>query len=332
MTALVGRKTQTESGCRKVAIIGYTPHREKAPWNDGDCELWMLNDLYLQVGPYISKATDAEGVPVVHRRMRWFQLHAFDQPRADGRLAPYSVDQFHLERLIEYSAAFPVYLKEARPEVPAGRPFPYAAVYEAFAGKAGAKYFTNSISFFIAFAILEGFEEIHLYGVDMMTSAMPAGGGGAEYSYQRPSCEYWMGIAEGYGVKVVLPEECDLLKCAFPYGDELGTAFRRKIEYELQNARKAKQQHAGQQAQVQAILQQLEGKIVTLETLLNTWMPGDTFAGAGDPTQGRVMAPIPGANRVRGPAPRVEATPAGANRIAHLAPLITPAPKSDGEG
>src|SRR3990167_3275982 len=65
-------------------------------------------------------------------------------------------------------------------------------------------YLSSSIAFEIALAIYEGFEEIHLYGVDLQTEA--------EYAWQKPGVEFLLGWAAGHGIKVVLPANCPLLK------------------------------------------------------------------------------------------------------------------------
>jgi hypothetical protein len=40
----------------------------------------------------------------------------------------------------------------------------------------------------------------------------------SEYSHQRPSCEYFIGIAQGRGITVTIPPDCELLKTDFLYG------------------------------------------------------------------------------------------------------------------
>jgi hypothetical protein len=40
----------------------------------------------------------------------------------------------------------------------------------------------------------------------------------SEYGPQRPSCEYFLGIAVGLGIKIVIPKQMDLLKTKFLYG------------------------------------------------------------------------------------------------------------------
>jgi hypothetical protein len=55
----------------------------------------------------------------------------------------------------------------------------------------------------LALAISEGFEEIGVWGVDMIHDS--------EYGYQKPSGSFWLGVAKGRGIKVTLPVESALL-------------------------------------------------------------------------------------------------------------------------
>lgn len=272
----------------KVAIIGYTPHKAQAPWNDPSWEFWMLNDLYMQM----------QGIPQPDpRRVRWFELHPWEEKDAEGKPSTYSVDRNHsgaLRALVQQGGK--VYLQEERPEVPGAVRFPYDLVYDYYKNTLGGnlKYFTNTISFEIALALMEGATEIGLWGVDMMT------GGGAsvnnEYGFQRPSCEYWIGFCEGRGVRFHLPVQSDLLKSAFVYGDYAGNNFRKKLEYELGNARQVVATVNQQQMQAEAHKNQMIGRAAAFEQMLNTWMPGDN----GHP---EVAAPMPGAQFTKPPVP-----------------------------
>lgn len=67
--------------------------------------------------------------------------------------------------------------------------------------KFNSRFFTNSISYMIAFALYEGFEKISLYGVDMDS--------GSEYEFERPSVSYWIGFARGLSVEVNIASEID---------------------------------------------------------------------------------------------------------------------------
>lgn len=68
----------------------------------------------------------------------------------------------------------------------------------------GTKYFSNSISYMIALAIYEGYEKIHLWGIDHMERE--------EYGTARAGVEYWLGRAEQAGIEVGIAESSALLK------------------------------------------------------------------------------------------------------------------------
>jgi hypothetical protein len=75
--------------------------------------------------------------------------------------------------------------------------------FEAVAEDIGA-YWCSSVAYMLALAIHEKAEEIGLYGI-----AMDAGD---EYGYQKPNCEYLIGLARGRGIKVHIPEQSPLCK------------------------------------------------------------------------------------------------------------------------
>lgn len=278
----MSRQKAPSSGGLKVAIVGYTAHREQAPWGDPSWEIWTLNDIYMQKIP-----------PITPERIRWFELHPWNEVGPDGKPTTFSVDRAHipvLRKLAQQGAK--VYLGEARPEeFPEGIPFPYELLKERFKGYRGGQwnYYTNTISYQIALAIMEGATEIGIYGVDMMT-----GGGGVinnEYGYQRPSCEYWTGLAEGLGIKLTIPKESELLKSAFPYGDYAGNIYRTKLEFELKNTVQVLHQIEGQMKEAEKAYWQHMGRKATLDWQLNTWMPGDS----GHPD---TRAPMPNAHKL----------------------------------
>ncbi|NMD04081.1 MAG: hypothetical protein GYA71_12470, partial [Bacteroidales bacterium] len=81
-------------------------------------------------------------------------------------------------------------------------------------------YFTNSISYMIAYAIYKGYEKIELYGVDMSARD--------EYINQRGSVMYWIGFARAKGIEVNLASGID--KPCFLYGYEPGINMRNKLK------------------------------------------------------------------------------------------------------
>jgi hypothetical protein len=173
---------------RKVCIVGFSNTRGEAPYADPDMEIWGLNDIF----------------EVIPRVDRLFQVHQRTEvethtTRTEGKPHP--------ERLKELKC--PIIMGEAWPEIPNSVAIPIKRIIAATGGEI-ADYYTNTVSYMIALAIAEEFQEIHVYGVDMAV--------GSEYESQRPSCELFLGIAIGRGIKLVIPPTSDLLKTRFRYG------------------------------------------------------------------------------------------------------------------
>jgi len=201
----------------KVAIIGFTTHNRYAPWADESYDIAGLNDLHGMVEQY------APGIFTTDR-VRWFQLH-----REDGENFHGVRDPTHREWLSK--ATCPVYMWAKHPEIPASVPYPLQDVLSKKVlphGKPISEeaYYNNSISWMIAWAILEGYRTIAVYGVDM---ALEGVHGQSEYGHQRPSVEYFIGVARGLGIDVVLHEESEICKCAFLYGYDNTMWYRRKL-------------------------------------------------------------------------------------------------------
>lgn len=171
----------------KVAIIGGARSSlELAPYDDETIEIWSLNDVF-------------ELMPC-DRYDRWFEMHPPDVIRA---YRPGMNDRGYVKELAALGC--PVYMCEAMPDVPNSVEYPLDKMIERFGG-----YFTNSVSYMLAMAIAEGYEEIHLYGVEMSISS--------EYIFERPSVEYFVGLARGMGISVIIPEISTLSRAYWMYG------------------------------------------------------------------------------------------------------------------
>ena len=197
----------------KVAIVGFcTSSRDLAPYNDPTFEIWGLNRGYL----------------FMPRADRWFDMHGLTILTAQLRRPGH-----HMQWLNAFKG--PVYMHKVFPEVTTSVCYPLAEMAEMvgpFVHRVGSwgkavngdgssggwswqdktkvrdtndePYLSSSIAYEIALAIYEGFSEIHLYGVDLSTEA--------EYAWQKPGVEFLLGVAAGKGIKVVLPDNCPLLK------------------------------------------------------------------------------------------------------------------------
>ena len=204
----------------KVAILGFADSKDEAPFNDQDWEIWGLNSLF-------------ENIP---RYDRWFEIHdrkifAMDTNKEIG-LGLTRDGRPYMKALADLPV--PCYMIDDYPDIPNCVRYPIEEMISEFDPQMRRQewshrfktsveldwngYFTNSISYMIALAIFEGYKEIGVWGVDMATGHWWETN--SEYFFQRPSCEYYLGIAVGRGIKVTIPNSADLLKARFNYGIE----------------------------------------------------------------------------------------------------------------
>jgi hypothetical protein len=193
---------------KKVAIVGTSHSWKLAPFDDESFEIWGVNNGFLN--------TEKK------RCTRWFDIHFFEKRgdkwfrRWDPNFRGKTVNDY-VEDLKKIPC--PVYMQQEWPEIPNSKRFPIEDVIGRF-----GTYITNSISMQIAYAIHLGFGEIQLFGVDMSA--------GTEWEYQRPNCEYFIGMAVGMGIKVFVPGESDLVKTMFlyAYGEKEKSAWVKKTD------------------------------------------------------------------------------------------------------
>ncbi len=67
--------------------------------------------------------------------------------------------------------------------------YPLEEIYKRF----GTSYFWNSVSYMIALALYQGYKSLLLYGIDQGPEPM--------YELARKYVTYWLGVADGMGVK-----------------------------------------------------------------------------------------------------------------------------------
>lgn len=164
----------------KVAIVGFAkPHRDQAPFNDPEWEIWGVNDGW----SFVPKGTAT----------RWFDMHSpeiyeWGLRRSKG----------HVDWLRAFDGQ--VYLHEAREDLPNSVRYPIEDVIRLI----GAPYLTSSIAYMQGLALLLGFKHIGIWGVDM--------GHDTEYADQRPCCELLLGWALARGVTIEIPEASPLMK------------------------------------------------------------------------------------------------------------------------
>jgi len=267
----------------EVHVLGFTITRRDAPWEratEPGVEIWGINNLEI---------TSAD--TPVDRCHRWFDLHPAETLMQD---------QLHVDWLTGQQRPLYVFESAVQPLADAGVPNLRAFPTEALTGLYATRYFTNSISWLLAFAgavmqpalqarknwervvnlaALIGEEpgrlfdqlgldpiepptpKIGVWGVDMATDT--------EYGAQRPSCEYFIGLLAGAGFGIQVATGSDLLKTAGLYGTDDNGALRAKMlsrRAEL-NAQVAAAQ--GERSQVANRMGQLDGQIAHIQGAIN---------------------------------------------------------------
>ena len=239
--------------CEEVAIVGFAPSTMEDVqflFGDPNIEIWALNQLYI-AWPRICPENR---MPEKRNITRWFQIHhrhSYDQT--------VQRDHSHHDWLTNQKD-FPIYMMDREEDIPVSCKFPAKLLIEHF----NRRYFTNSISWEIALAIYEGFKKIHIYGVDMAQDS--------EYAFERPSVEYWMGVAEGSGIKVVLPEKSDLLKSAWLYPYEDDSPIRTKINTRRKELRERMNQVAANEQMAHDERMQLLGALENMNYMERAYL------------------------------------------------------------
>ena len=196
---------------KRCAIVGTAQSWTKTPWDDPGMVIKTLNDGYTL------------GIP---RTSEHYDLHPFDKmwfrpigktvfKEGDIPEGVYVRPEGHLEWLKERAKTIPVWLQAEPPDgwpVNAKR-FPFEQVAQWLKARPDQEsYIASSPILMLAHAVLEGYTEIHIYGIHLATQG--------EYIKQRPNFEWALGKAEALGINIVIPPECPLLKHTHVYGYE----------------------------------------------------------------------------------------------------------------
>jgi len=190
-------------GFNKIAILGTAPSSmELAPFQDHSWAIWACSP-----GAYSICAKNRSDV--------WFEPHRW-LPTPPGKYgAPGTKPWFSPEFatfLKDHKG--PVFMSEVQPDIPSSVRIPFEALIE----KYGPYFWTSTIAYMLAIAI-DTLQEraqrgeqvaIGLWGVDMSANE--------EWSYQRPACQHFIGLAKSLGIQIVLPAETDLMRPPTMYG------------------------------------------------------------------------------------------------------------------
>lgn len=193
------------------AIVGFTDHRIEAFKLDRNrFAIFGLNEMHRYHHPELFDC--------------WFEIHDYDgkidnfaKPEAEGG------DPDHVKGLAAMAGiGMPVFMQAHHPEIPSSVPFPKEFVENDLPDGFG-RYKTSCPAWELGLALTLGFEEIHVYGIDLAQEK--------EYMEQRPCFEFLLGVAVGRGVKIHIPTTSDLLHCwgQYAYGQE-GEQIAQKLK------------------------------------------------------------------------------------------------------
>lgn len=179
----------------KVSIIGSGDSGWGFQEESFEGELWCVNNM-----------------PIKHPGVPWtrcFEVHAFQNKngtwlrKGQERFRDLSVNDY-VDKL--NALGIPIYVLSHEE-----CPFTNSVIIDLPSLRVKYRdFFSTTLSYELALALEEGFTEIELLGVDMTLSS--------EYRDQRPSVTYFIGLAEGRGVTVTLPDNSPIVHNDYAYG------------------------------------------------------------------------------------------------------------------
>ena len=172
---------------RKLAIVGsHSLTCALAPYDDPDYEIWVFNEAP-QNAPGMG-----DGKPQFEWCKRWdvdFQMHKPEVYMSHNNM----VKRNHWEWLQENHGKKTIYMQEYDELVPNSRRYPLEEICETVGKR---RMITSTPEYALALALYQGRKEIHVWGVELTSNT--------EYSYQLNGWMYWVGVADGMGVDLVL--------------------------------------------------------------------------------------------------------------------------------
>ena len=189
-----------------VAILGTAPTLAITPWDLPDVDYWAC-------APVIThKPAQGRKIDVI---FEMHQIEYWGKPEITQRLNEYSDKNPHIK----------IYMQDKYQSIKNSEKYPLAEVQAFINHPKLRSYFTSTIAYMIALAIVRGYKKIELYGVHMASQE-------EEYSIQRSCVEALLAFGWGKGVDFWLPDESDVMKSSYLYGYEQSNGILLKaIQY-----------------------------------------------------------------------------------------------------
>lgn len=185
-----GESPLNQGACRsRVALVGAVKGWAEHVMDDPTWDVWGMNRLH---------TSDSQGR---FRADRWFEMHEASSQSEDDwdwiRECPVPLVIPPSDGVMVASARYPA-------------PYPLAEI-EGFFGRS---YWACSFAYQVALAVFSGYSEIGVFGIDLSVGTM------RERTVEWANVSWWLGVAEGRGVKVTVAEGALLGRHLARYGVE----------------------------------------------------------------------------------------------------------------
>ena len=201
---------------RTILIFGFHPlSRAWAEDQPGDVEIWVANEANLCFSGPVARIFQLHPRDWREKERRWMFGRL---PKALNRQC-FGRNRAHVDWL--RGCGVPVYSQRVWPDIPTCVRYPFEAVTDAVGipmPPSGAKklYATNSFGYMMALALLEHLEghmidEIRFAGVELTSGSL------RERIWEMPNLAYYMGLAQGWGIRLAFAPTGTTLLNAPPY-------------------------------------------------------------------------------------------------------------------
>lgn len=166
----------------KLAIVGAEEKtRGNAPWDDESFDIWLVNEWAMS--SWCRRFTATLDV-------HWPQIYT--DPKYDRGTGYW--------KWLREKRGKPVYMQDVDPDIPDSVKFPLQEINAEFLStlkyeNRPVKNFRTSMSFCLALAMYQGYDQIDFYGIELA---------GNEFKGQRANFAFWVGVAAGRKVKINL--------------------------------------------------------------------------------------------------------------------------------
>ncbi len=223
----------------KIAVLGTASATlPDAPFDDPEWTIWGIG-----LNPETT----------IRRWDAWWEIHNTEEFTRD--YGP------HVKWLIEQRG--PIYVKQDEHKFKNPVIFPMDRIQKEFPAEVEAGFLSSSTAFMLAWAIMQNPTDIGIWGVDMFSSG--------EYEDQRAGCQHFLIKAEDRGIKLHIPDKCDILKGGRIYSYDKETPMEASLKRKLEiftNQRGMLQQ---QQMEINNKVAVLNGSIETMNYVIRTW-------------------------------------------------------------